>query len=86
VGIDSGIFSGDAQVGERLRENLDDLEQFVSHLRAIGLQIVLTSGSFDLIHLGHVKYGAGRVPDGPWSRRRSGSRCWRTSGRSTCST
>jgi len=56
VGIDSGIFSGDAQFRERLRGNLDDLERFVAHLKAIGLRVVLTSGSFDLVHLGHVKY------------------------------
>jgi D-beta-D-heptose 7-phosphate kinase/D-beta-D-heptose 1-phosphate adenosyltransferase len=26
------------------------------HLRGLGYRVVLTSGSFDLIHLGHVKY------------------------------
>jgi D-beta-D-heptose 7-phosphate kinase/D-beta-D-heptose 1-phosphate adenosyltransferase len=28
----------------------------VTHLKGLGITIVLTSGSFDLIHLGHVKY------------------------------
>src|SRR3954454_18423297 len=28
----------------------------VANLRGLGQRIVLTSGSFDLIHLGHVKY------------------------------
>jgi D-glycero-beta-D-manno-heptose 1-phosphate adenylyltransferase len=28
----------------------------VTHLKGLGYRVVLTSGSFDLIHLGHVKY------------------------------
>jgi D-glycero-beta-D-manno-heptose 1-phosphate adenylyltransferase len=56
MAITSGIFSSDAMFEERLMGSLDALEEKVGHLKGIGLRIVLTSGSFDLVHLGHVKY------------------------------
>ena len=56
MAITSGIFSEDVKFEERLKPSLDELAKTVEHLKGIGLRIVLTSGSFDLIHLGHVKY------------------------------
>lgn len=56
MAITSGIFSEDVKFEERLKPSLDELARTVEHLKGIGLKIVLTSGSFDLIHLGHVKY------------------------------
>ncbi len=56
MAITSGIFSEDVNFEERLKPSLDELAKTVDHLKGIGLKVVLTSGSFDLIHLGHVKY------------------------------
>ena len=56
MAITSGIFRPDAAFEERLMESLDQLDAKVQHLKGVGLKIVLTSGSFDLVHLGHVKY------------------------------
>ena len=56
MAITSGIFSEDVNFEERLKPSLEELAKTVDHLKGIGLKIVLTSGSFDLIHLGHVKY------------------------------
>jgi D-glycero-beta-D-manno-heptose 1-phosphate adenylyltransferase len=56
MAITSGIFSEDVTFEERLKPSLDELSKTVQHLKGIGLRIVLTSGSFDLIHLGHAKY------------------------------
>ena len=56
MAITSGIFSEEVKFEERLKPTLDELAQTVEHLKGIGLKIVLTSGSFDLVHLGHVKY------------------------------
>jgi D-beta-D-heptose 7-phosphate kinase/D-beta-D-heptose 1-phosphate adenosyltransferase len=56
MAITSGIFSEDVKFEERLKGSLDELRRTVQHLKGIGLDVVLTSGSFDLIHLGHVKY------------------------------
>jgi D-glycero-beta-D-manno-heptose 1-phosphate adenylyltransferase len=56
MAITSGIFSSDVNYEERLTASLEQLSALAEHLRGIGLRIVLTSGSFDLVHLGHVKY------------------------------
>jgi D-beta-D-heptose 7-phosphate kinase/D-beta-D-heptose 1-phosphate adenosyltransferase len=56
MAITSGIFSSDVNYDERLISSLEGLGEFVDHLKGIGLRVVLTSGSFDLVHLGHVKY------------------------------
>ncbi|HEX8204945.1 MAG TPA: adenylyltransferase/cytidyltransferase family protein [Solirubrobacteraceae bacterium] len=56
MAITSGIFSEKVNFEDRLQPSLDELSKTVAHLKGIGLKIVLTSGSFDLIHLGHVKY------------------------------
>ena len=54
--ISSGIFSDDGNIDTRLVESLDTLRTLVAHLRGTGLRISMTSGSFDLIHMGHVTY------------------------------
>jgi D-beta-D-heptose 7-phosphate kinase/D-beta-D-heptose 1-phosphate adenosyltransferase len=54
--MSGGILSTEANFEERLVPSLEELTQKVAHLRGLDYRIVLTSGSFDLIHLGHVKY------------------------------
>lgn len=56
MAITSGIFSSDVNFEQRLIPSLAELAELADHLRGIGLRLVLTSGSFDLVHLGHVKY------------------------------
>ena len=56
MAISSGIFSSEPAFEDRLIDSLDHLAELIAHLKGIGLRIVLTSGSFDLVHLGHVKY------------------------------
>ena len=52
----SGILSPDVNFEDRLIASLEEMTRTVTHLKGLGYPIVLTSGSFDLIHLGHVKY------------------------------
>jgi D-beta-D-heptose 7-phosphate kinase/D-beta-D-heptose 1-phosphate adenosyltransferase len=40
----------------RIKGSLEELAKTVEHLKGLDQRVVLTSGSFDLIHLGHVKY------------------------------
>jgi D-beta-D-heptose 7-phosphate kinase/D-beta-D-heptose 1-phosphate adenosyltransferase len=56
MAITSGILGPEVNFEDRLIGSLDELSELVENLKGIGLRIVLTSGSFDLIHLGHVKY------------------------------
>lgn len=46
----------DVAVEDRIVGSLDEIARLVREARAEGQSVVLTSGSFDLIHLGHVKY------------------------------
>ena len=52
----NGILSPNSSADERLVHSLGEVARTVEHLKGLGYRIVLTSGSFDLIHLGHVKY------------------------------
>jgi rfaE bifunctional protein nucleotidyltransferase chain/domain len=54
--MSSGILSTEANFEERLVPSLEEITRKVGYLRGLDYKIVLTSGSFDLIHLGHVKY------------------------------
>jgi rfaE bifunctional protein nucleotidyltransferase chain/domain len=48
--------SPDAAFETRLVGSLDELSRLVTNLKGLNARIGLTSGSFDLIHVGHVKY------------------------------
>jgi rfaE bifunctional protein nucleotidyltransferase chain/domain len=56
MAVTTGILSPEANFEARLVDSLDEMRQTVTHLRGLGFTIGVTSGSFDLIHLGHVKY------------------------------
>lgn len=56
LAVNSGILSPAVNFQERLVPSLEDMSRTVTHLKGLGYRVVLTSGSFDLIHLGHVKY------------------------------
>ncbi|MDD4931538.1 MAG: adenylyltransferase/cytidyltransferase family protein [Candidatus Colwellbacteria bacterium] len=50
------IFGPGSNVGERHVESYEDLEEKVSACRKLGMKIVLTSGSWDMLHVGHCRY------------------------------
>jgi rfaE bifunctional protein nucleotidyltransferase chain/domain len=56
MAITSGILGPGVNFEDRLVPSLDAMAERVANLKGLGQRIVLTSGSFDLIHLGHVKY------------------------------
>lgn len=56
MAVATRILSSDANFDARLVDSLDELARLVTHLKGLEMRIGVTSGSFDLIHLGHVKY------------------------------
>lgn len=56
MAVSNGILSPDLGVERRIVASLEEMADIAQHLRGLGNTVVLTSGSFDLIHLGHVKY------------------------------
>lgn len=52
----AGVLGTGVDFERRLVGSLDEMTRKVDHLRGLDQRVVLTSGSFDLIHLGHLKY------------------------------
>lgn len=56
MAANTGILGPTSTSEQRVVGSLAEMADKVQHLRGLGYTVVLTSGSFDLIHLGHVKY------------------------------
>src|SRR3954467_10511211 len=56
MSVPTGILSPEARADQRVVRSLEEMTQKVESVRSLGYTVGLTSGSFDLIHLGHVKY------------------------------
>jgi rfaE bifunctional protein nucleotidyltransferase chain/domain len=52
----SGLFEDASNFELRFVPDYDDLRRIVGALRVLGLRVVLTSGTFDIIHEGHSMY------------------------------
>jgi rfaE bifunctional protein nucleotidyltransferase chain/domain len=50
------IFSYDSSFQERFIKDYPTLKEFVEHCRGLGLRIVLTQGTYDMVHIGHARY------------------------------
>ena len=50
------IFGPGSNVGKRVFRDHEELRKKVEACRALNLRIVLTSGTFDLLHIGHCRY------------------------------
>ena len=53
---EKGIFSNNSNFSERFIENYDRLKEYIDSIKTLNLKVVLTSGSFDLTHIGHARY------------------------------
>lgn len=53
---DNTLFSADSLFEKRFINDKEALGQMIDSLRTLGMKITLTSGSFDLLHVGHAKY------------------------------
>lgn len=56
MSINKGIFGADSSFDERLISDYSKLQELTAHCKALGIKIVLTSGSWDMIHEGHALY------------------------------
>jgi D-beta-D-heptose 7-phosphate kinase/D-beta-D-heptose 1-phosphate adenosyltransferase len=54
--LSSSLFADASNFEQRFVESYDQVETIVSALKTLGLRVVLTSGSFDIIHEGHSMY------------------------------
>ena len=54
--INAGIFGNNVNLNDRYIQSHERLGQLVNYWKEMGLKIVLTSGTFDLPHIGNFKY------------------------------
>jgi rfaE bifunctional protein nucleotidyltransferase chain/domain len=52
----NGIFSNRSSKEQRIIHTLDQVSELVAHVKALGQRVVLTSGSYDMLHVGHLRY------------------------------
>jgi len=50
------IVDPDGIFGGKCVKSLKELKKNINHCRGLGLEIVLTQGSWDLVHIGHARY------------------------------
>ncbi len=56
MAINTGIFGDTTSFEHRFIADHDRLAELVVYWKKLGLRIVLTSGTFDLFHVGHAQY------------------------------
>lgn len=56
MAINKGIFGDETNIKERLINDHKKLGELVNHWKGAGLKVVLTSGTWDLFHVGHAQY------------------------------
>src|SRR3990167_10398579 len=54
--INAGVFGNNVSLNDRYIQSHEKLGQLVTYWKEMGLKIVLTSGTFDLPHIGHFNY------------------------------
>ncbi len=54
--IGVGIFGSEANFKDRWIKDDDVLKKFVENCRGLGLKIILTQGTYDMVHIGHARY------------------------------
>jgi len=56
LGVSSSLFADASNFDQRFVEDYEKIETTVNALRTLGFKVVLTSGSFDILHEGHSMY------------------------------
>lgn len=56
MSISKGIFGSESDFEERNISDYGRLQELTAHCKALGIKVVLTSGSWDMIHEGHALY------------------------------
>lgn len=54
--LNKGDFHLESSFDKRCVKDHKTLKEFVGHSKALGLRVVLTSGTFDMVHIGHARY------------------------------
>ena len=56
ITINKGIFGLNANFSHRYISDYKKLTKLVDHCKGLGLEVVLTQGTYDMVHIGHARY------------------------------
>jgi D-glycero-beta-D-manno-heptose 1-phosphate adenylyltransferase len=56
VKINEGIFSLGSNFNQRYISDYKKLSKLIEHCKGLGLRVVLTQGTYDMVHIGHARY------------------------------
>ena len=56
INIDKSIFGQDSNFGKRYISDFKKLKDIINHCKGLGLRVVLTQGTYDMVHIGHARY------------------------------
>jgi D-glycero-beta-D-manno-heptose 1-phosphate adenylyltransferase len=54
--IDKSIFGQTLNFNKRYISDYKRLEKIINHCKGLGLRVVLTQGTYDMVHIGHARY------------------------------
>lgn len=56
ITINNSIFGQEANFNKRYISDYKKLRETILHCKGLGIKIVLTQGSYDMLHIGHARY------------------------------
>lgn len=56
ITLSKGIFGLESNFKDRFFNDYKKIKHLVGHFRGLGCKIVLTQGSYDMVHIGHARY------------------------------
>jgi D-beta-D-heptose 7-phosphate kinase/D-beta-D-heptose 1-phosphate adenosyltransferase len=56
INIDKSIFGQTSNFNKRYISDYNKLDEIIGHCKGLGLRIVLTQGTYDMVHIGHARY------------------------------
>jgi D-beta-D-heptose 7-phosphate kinase/D-beta-D-heptose 1-phosphate adenosyltransferase len=56
INIDKSIFGQSSNFNKRYISDYKKLEEVIGHCKGLGLRVVLTQGTYDMVHIGHARY------------------------------
>jgi D-glycero-beta-D-manno-heptose 1-phosphate adenylyltransferase len=56
IAIDRSIFGQTSNFNKRYISDYKKLADIITHCKGLGLKIVLTQGTYDMVHIGHARY------------------------------
>ncbi len=54
--IENAIFGQESNFNKRHISDYQKLKDIIAHCKGLGMRVVLTQGSFDMLHIGHARY------------------------------